>query len=172
MWRSGLAGAQSGRLSSPQHLFPPQSRAWVCPIPLTGEGAFPFLSIFSSRLAPRNLWLAFLLVFWRLISLLTSLGMSHPLGLVSCGFTIRGFFFSSPPNLCSFKALRVGCLPRTSSMNQLILLFAFLASLHGPVSSSFTVYLASADGSFLWKRVLFSGLGVIQPTFACWRELC
>lgn len=58
-----------------------------------------------------------------------------------------------------------------SSLNQLILLFAFLASLHSsPVSSDFIVYLASAEGCFLWKGVLFLGLGVIQPTFACVEE--
>lgn len=74
-----------------------QSGVQVLPILLAGEWALSLLSISFSGLAPRNLWLAFHLVFWRLISLLTSPGMSY-LSSFWVWFPLALLFpFPSPP---------------------------------------------------------------------------
>lgn len=111
-----------------------QPRTEVLPLPLAGEGALS--QYLPLCFGPTKSLVSLSPVFVK-THLLTQFPQNKLsiflLGLVSFGFAIPVFFSSL--RLCSLKAFRVGCWPSTS-LNQLILLFAILASLHGssPIS--------------------------------------
>lgn len=133
-----------------------QPRLEVLPLPLAGEGALSqyLLLCFGPVKSLVNLSPVF--VKTRLLTHFPRNKISTFIwGLVSFGFAIP-VFFSSSLRLCSLKSFQVGRLPNTS-LNQLILLFALLVSLHGssPISPPLYCLPGRSWGSyFIWKRML------------------